>query len=60
MAVNCGLRWKVKHLVLTHHEPAYRDDVLLENLKTARHHMELSGNSSMNISLAREDMVFQL
>lgn len=60
MAVNCGLRWNVRHLVLTHHEPSYRDEVLLENLKTARAHQQMSNNSTMSISLAREDMVFQL
>jgi ribonuclease BN (tRNA processing enzyme) len=33
MAVNCGLRWKVKTLVLTHHEPDYLDEAFTKTTK---------------------------
>jgi phosphoribosyl 1,2-cyclic phosphodiesterase len=60
MAVNCGLRWKVKTLVLTHHEPDYLDERLHENYETAIQHSHASGNSDMKILLATEGMTFDL
>jgi ribonuclease BN (tRNA processing enzyme) len=60
MAVNCGLRWKTKHLVMTHHEPAYSDLKLRENHEMALEHRNNNGDSVMKISLAREGMIFEL
>lgn len=60
MAVNCGIRWNVKKLVLTHHEPAYSDDKLNENLETALIHRKISGHTAPDIMLAREGMIFDL
>jgi len=60
MAVNCGLRWNVKNLVLTHHEPAYTDAKLNENYQAAIEHGENCKNESMNIYIATEGMLFTL
>ncbi|MBN2077495.1 MAG: MBL fold metallo-hydrolase [Spirochaetes bacterium] len=60
MAVNCGLRWKVRDLVLTHHEPAYPDWKLHENYRAAIEHGENLANDTMKIHIATEGMVFNL
>lgn len=60
MAVNCATNWNVKNLVMTHHEPAYSDDILYENYLLAREHARLLNNNITQIYLAREGMVFDL
>ena len=60
MAVNCGVRWKVKNLVLTHHEPSYSDDKLNENYLDALDHCKYNDSDKMNIFMAREGMTFTL
>ena len=60
MAVNCGVRWNVKNLVLTHHEPAYSDEKISEIHKMALEHSELIQNTKTNIHMAREGLVFKL
>jgi ribonuclease BN (tRNA processing enzyme) len=60
MAVNCGLRWNVKKLVMTHHEPAYPDSKLLENYQAAIEHGENCKNETMEIYIATEGMSFSL
>ena len=60
MAVNTALNWKVKNLVLTHHEPAYDDEKIWHNFKEAKEHLKLLGENNLNIYIAREGMVFRL
>ncbi len=60
MAINCGMRWNVKDLVLTHHEPAYPDWKLNENFCSAIEHSENLGNETMKIHIATEGMSFSL
>lgn len=60
MAVNCGVRWKVKNLVLTHHEPSYSDEKLNENYMEALEHSKYNDSDGMNIYMAREGMTFSL
>lgn len=60
MAVNCGTRWNIKHLVMTHHEPAYSDFKLKENFELALQHQKYTDNLDMKISMAREGMTFKL
>jgi len=60
MAVNCGIRWNIKHLVLTHHEPAYSDQKLYENYLVALEHRRLTGNKNPRIYIAREGLTFKL
>lgn len=60
MAVNCGLRWNVKELVLTHHEPSYVDAKLYENYLSALEHSKNCSNESMKIDMATEGSVYKL
>ncbi|TAL39335.1 MAG: MBL fold metallo-hydrolase [Spirochaetes bacterium] len=60
MAVNCGIRWKVKNLVLTHHEPAYQDAKLARIYRDAVGHRNLMKSKLPNIYLATEQMSFQV
>jgi len=60
MAVNCAIRWKVKNLVLTHHEPSYTDDVLYSNYIRACMHRKAAGSRLPVIYTAREGMTFRL
>ncbi len=61
MAVNCAVRWRVKNLALTHHEPSYTDARLLDNLSVALDHLSALGvKSGPRIVMAREGMQFQL
>ena len=60
MAVNCAINWNIKKLVMTHHEPAYSDDILQENYLLALEHARLLSNVKTEILLAREGMIFDL
>ena len=60
MAVNCGIRWNVKNLVLTHHEPSYSDSKLNQILDEAVNHRNAMKMLKPNIYLAREGMTFKL
>jgi len=60
MAVNCGINWRAKHLVLTHHEPGYYDFELSDILANAIEHRNNAGSNSPDISIATEGTVFQL
>ncbi|MBN1500592.1 MAG: MBL fold metallo-hydrolase [Spirochaetes bacterium] len=59
MAINCGVRWNIKHLVLTHHEPSYSDSRLEQNFDEAKEHLKLTG-SPMTLSIATEGTIFKL
>ncbi len=60
MAVNCASTWEVKTLALTHHEPAYSDEILTIILDDAKTHAENLGAKDLSIVLAREGMKFEL
>lgn len=60
IAVNCAIRWNVKNLVLTHHEPAYPDSMLKEIYNMAVEHAEQMDNDTLKIDMAREGMTFTL
>lgn len=60
VAVNCGVRWGVKHLVLTHHDPANDDDKLRSIHQDAIEHRNNMKVKKPVIHLAREGMVFNL
>lgn len=55
MAVNCASRWKIKNLILTHHEPAYHDKKIYSNLMMALDHRNALELESLKIYLAREN-----
>jgi phosphoribosyl 1,2-cyclic phosphodiesterase len=59
MAVNCASQWKVKNLVLTHHEPAYNDEKIESIFEDALAHKEAL-KTTLNVHLAREGMIINL
>jgi phosphoribosyl 1,2-cyclic phosphodiesterase len=60
VAVNCAVRWRVKNLVLTHHEPSYSDEQLLSIHQQAILHRNQMRTSSPKIHMAREGTAFRL
>lgn len=54
MAVNLALRWNIKNLMLIHHEPAYDDNKVYDNLSMAAEHRDSMGKRRPNIYLGRE------
>jgi len=57
MAVEFAMTWKIKHLVLFHHDPRSDDKKLYEMLQSARRYLKLlSAGSGLKITLAREGM----
>ncbi|MCL1864942.1 MAG: MBL fold metallo-hydrolase [Spirochaetes bacterium] len=60
MAVNCASNWNINKLILTHHEPAYSDDILQSNHLLALEHAQLLSNIHTEILLGREGMIFDL
>jgi phosphoribosyl 1,2-cyclic phosphodiesterase len=56
MAVDFAANWKIKHLVLFHHDPAYDDKKLSYILQSARWYMERMNIKGIKISLAMEGM----
>ena len=58
MAVNCAVHWNVKNLVMTHHEPAYNDQRLVQNMNEAIIHRNNLGKTNPRIFLAREGTGF--
>lgn len=60
MAVNCAVHWKVRNLALTHHEPAYNDRRIYENLEGALEHLQILKKDSPKIFLAREGKAFHM
>ena len=55
MAVNCASRWKIKNLMLTHHEPAYLDKKIYSNLMIALDHRNTLMIDDLKVYLAREN-----
>ncbi|GIX42505.1 MAG: hydrolase [Leptospiraceae bacterium] len=60
MAINCATHWKVKNLILTHHEPAYSDEKLFNNYINAIRHRQLLDKERPKIFLAKEGMELEL
>lgn len=60
MAVNIANKWRVKNLIMTHHEPAYDDQSLNESFENALEHRENLGVQLPNLYMAREGMIFKL
>lgn len=60
VAVNCGIRWGVKNLVLTHHDPTYSDSKLNQIYRRAINHRNQMKTKKPNIYMAREGMIFHI
>ncbi len=60
MAVNCGIKWNISKLVLTHHEPSYTDKKLTEIFCDAVHHRDIMESTKPEIFFATEGTVFDV
>ena len=63
IAVDCSIHWKIKQLVLTHHEPAHTDDVIHELYLKASSYVDAYAEnevSPIKVILAREGDEYQL
>ena len=60
MAVNCAVKWRVKHLVMTHHEPAYQDFQVFRNHVDAIQHKDAMPAGGLMVHAAREGMTIRL
>ena len=60
MVVNCAVRWGVKNVMFTHHEPSYSDFKLLENLEFGENHALALDNHSLKVHMAREGVKVKL
>jgi phosphoribosyl 1,2-cyclic phosphodiesterase len=56
MAVNLAVEWKVKRLVLFHHEPRNDDRKIWDMARSARWHAEQLGVQRLDIQTAQEGM----
>lgn len=61
ISVDCALKWKVRRLVLTHHEPAHQDEKIHTLFAEASKHLEQNANGHRpEIFIACENDVFDL
>jgi phosphoribosyl 1,2-cyclic phosphodiesterase len=60
MAVNLATEWKVKKLVLFHHEPRYDDRKIFGIARSARWHQEQLGTGALEIRTAQEGLELEL
>ncbi len=60
MAVNLAVEWKVKTLVLFHHEPRYDDRKLFTIERSAQWHGEQLGSGGLEILTAQEGLEMDL
>lgn len=63
IAVDCSIHWKIKQLVLTHHEPAHSDDIIHELYLKASSYVDAYAEnevSPIKVILAREGDEFNL
>ena len=56
MGVNLAVEWKVKKLVLFHHEPRSEDRKIFSIARRARWHLEQLGGDGVDISAAIEGL----
>jgi phosphoribosyl 1,2-cyclic phosphodiesterase len=54
IAVDCAIAWKVKRLVLTHHEPAHDDLKILTMFEEAKSYLKEKYDGKLELILARE------
>ena len=55
LAVDFAANWKIKHMVLFHHDPTYDDHKLFNILQSAKWYMERMNIKGLKLSLAIED-----
>ena len=59
--IDCALHWNVKHLIITHHEPRYKDKKIWRILTTGKKYVK-KHNSKKNlvVHLGIEDQIYTL
>ncbi len=60
LCVDFASAWKIKNLVLFHHEPMYNDNKMYSILKSANWYKHYQKNNRMSVSLAQEGMELDL
>jgi phosphoribosyl 1,2-cyclic phosphodiesterase len=60
MAVNLAVEWKVKKLVLFHHEPRYDDRKILGILRKAHWHLDQLETKGLDILTAQEGLELEI
>jgi ribonuclease BN (tRNA processing enzyme) len=60
MAVNLAVEWRVKSLVLFHHEPRYDDRAILGMERRAQWHLDQLDSGGLSIRTAQEGMVISV
>lgn len=60
LTVDFALNWRVKQLMLFHHEPTYTDRKIHSLLQTAQWYREYAGTNQLEITIAREGLDIQL
>ena len=60
LAVDFAANWKIKHLVMFHHDPTYNDHKLFNILQSARWYMERMNIKGIEITLAQEGLEIEL
>ena len=60
LAVEFAAQWRIKHLVLFHHDPTYDDRKLYGILQSAQWYLQRMGIKEMEITLATEGLEIEL
>ena len=55
LAVDFAANWKIAHMVLFHHDPTYDDNMLFNNLQSAKWYTERLNIKGIKLSLAMEN-----
>ena len=60
-AIDCAMNWKIKHMVLTHHEPGYNEEKVWEIFANAKKYLqEQKNNRALTLDIAQEGDVYHL
>jgi phosphoribosyl 1,2-cyclic phosphodiesterase len=60
LAVDFAANWRIKHMVMFHHDPTYNDHKLYNILQSARWYMERMNIKGIELSLAQEGLEIEL
>ena len=60
LAVDFAANWKIKHMVMFHHDPTYSDHKLFNILQSARWYMERMNIKGIELTLAQEGLEIEL
>ncbi len=60
IAINCAIKWKVKKLYLTHHEPAHDDFTTYQMYNEALEYLEEKYPNQLEVYLAKEGTTIEL